>query len=1162
MRLTIVIIIASLMQISAAGLAQKISMSKSNASLKSIIQELTLKSHHDFLYTDQILKEFKPVNIQVKNIEFEELLEKVFINQPISYKIENKTVVLQMKKRSVRSENLSTNGPIDVSGTVVDEKGAPLPNATVRIKGTDNIFKTDPNGYFLMRSIDERSVLVISYIGYITKEVKVSKDMGIIPMALAEQVLSEIGVVSTGYQKLPKERAAGSFDLINNELYNRSTGTDVVSRLNGVSFATSLGGYQPPQGPLNHRISPLVKFSIRGLSTLLDGAKSPLLIVDNFPYEGDINNLNPNDVESVSILKDAAAGSIWGARAANGVIVITTKKGAFDKPLLISMNANVTIAAKPDLFYLPQMNSGDLMDAQTFLYQKGRFNGSLEDDYSPVPPVIDLLVKQKNDPGNPFYQQELASWRNNDIRNDQLKYFYRKAVNQQYALNISGGSKQINYYFSGGYDKNLESLKTNSFDRLNFKTNSTIRLVKNLEIEAGLMYTQNKYKERIINDPYTTYSYLRLADDEGNALAVYPNIIRKNYTDTAGRGRLLDWSYKPISDQYEMPRTITNLNLLLNLGASYKLNKLLTASVKYQLERNKGEDETRYNLGSYYTRGLINRFAQYNPGNPTSTVTFPVPIGNIIVPANSNAISSTWRGQLNFHTIWNDQHELNGIAGTEIRDSKTEEFKAGYIYGYYDDPVTLQPVNAIDRFPVYNYPDFFGTESIPSGATFSKLTNRYTSYFANASYTFKNRYVLSGSVRKDASNIFGVKPNRRGQPFWSSGLSWVISQEPFFNFGYLSYLKLRTTYGYQGNVSNRFSSYPIIVYRTGSNTVNQLPFASEINPPNPSLGWETVGMFNFGLDFSTKNNKISGSLEYYSKRSSNLIAPAPVPTSTGFAALPMNSANLQGNGIEVNLRSLNLELKKFKWESNLMFSYNKNTVTKYLLENTDANSFVMLAGGVLRPNAFRVGEEAYSLYAYKWAGLNPSTGMPMGYVNGQVSEDYTVIINGKASDLQNMGAITPHYFGSFLNTFSWHNFSLSANVIYKFDYVLGRNSIDYSGLSQGGLGNADYGNRWQKSGDEAHTNVPAFVYPTDFNASTFYLRSAANVIKGDHIRLQDILFSYTLNKKFYAFNNLKIYANMNNVGIIWKANKFGIDPDAGNFYPNPRTISLGFNASF
>ncbi|WGQ11544.1 SusC/RagA family TonB-linked outer membrane protein [Pedobacter gandavensis] len=1162
MRLTIVIIIASLMQISAAGLAQKISMSKSNASLQNILQELRQQTGYDFLYTDVVLKEFKPVNIKVKNADFEEVLKKVFSNQPISYSLENKTVVLQLKEQVNKFGSLSIRGPIDVQGTVVDEKGVPLPGASVRRKGTNSVTKTDPNGYFVWRSIDENSVLQISFMGYVTKEVKVSRDLGIIRMELADRVLSEVGVVSTGYQKVPKERATGSFDLVNNELYNRTTGTDVVSRLNGISFAANLGGYQRPSGQLNHRISPLVKFSIRGLSTLLSDAKSPLLIVDNFPYEGDINNLNPNDVESVSILKDAAAGSIWGARAANGVIVITTKKGAFDKPLLISMNANVTIGAKPDLFYLPQMNSADLVDVQTFLYQKGRFNGSLASPYSYVPPVVDLLVKQSKDPGNPVYQQELDSWRNNDIRNDQLKYFYRKAVNQQYALNISGGSKQINYYFSGGYDKNLENLKTSGFDRINFKTNSTIRVVKNLEIEAGLMYTQNKYKERIVNDLYAPYSYLRLADDEGNALAVYPTSIRKNYTDTAGRGRLLDWSYKPISDQYEMPRIITNLNLLLNLGASYKLNSALTASIKYQLEKNKGADETRYNLGSFYTRGLINQYAQYNAGNPTSAVTFPIPIGNIIVPANSSAISSTWRGQLNFHKTWNDQHELNGIAGVELRDSKTDGFNAGPIYGYYDDPISLRSVNAIDKFPIYNDPDYFGTATISSGASFSRLVNRYTSYFANASYTFKNRYILSGSARKDASNIFGVKPNRRGQPFWSSGLSWIISQEPFFNFEYLSYLKLRATYGYQGNVSNRFSSYPIIAYKSGSSTVNQLPFASAVNPPNPSLGWETVGMLNLGLDFSARNNSISGSLEYYRKRSTNLIAPAPVPTSTGFSTLTMNSADLKGTGVEVNLRSLNLEMNRFKWETNLMFSYNKNTVTKYLLENTDANSFVMSDGGVLKSSAFRKGEEAYSLYAYKWAGLNPVTGAARGYVNGQVSEDYQAIINGKVTDLQNMGSISPHYFGSFLNTFSWRNFSLSANVIYKFDYVLGRTSIDYSGLAQGGLGNADYAKRWQQPGDEVHTNVPAFVYPTDLNASNFYLNSAVNVIKGDHIRLHDIVFSYALNKRFYAFNNLKLYANMNNVGIIWKANKFGIDPDAGNFYPNPRTISLGFNASF
>jgi TonB-linked SusC/RagA family outer membrane protein len=985
--------------------------------------------------------------------------------------------------------------------------------------------------------------------------------MGIIQMTLADRVLSEVGIVSTGYQKIPKERATGSFDLIDNNLFNRSTGTGIISRLNGVSFAASLGGYQIVKGQLNHRISPLIKYSIRGLSTLLEGSKSPLLIVDNFPYDGDLNNLNPNDVENVSILKDAAAGSIWGAKAANGVIVITTKKGSFNRPLTISMNANVTISAKPDLFYLPQMNSGDLVDVQTFLYQKGRYNGSLSDMYSPVIPIADLLDKQSKDLGNPIYQQQLAALKNNDIRNDQLKYFYRKAVNQQYALNISGGDRQVNYYFSGGYDRNLESLNTNSFDRLNFKTNSTIRLIKNLELDLGLMYTQNKYKERTINDPYDPYPYLRLADDEGNPLAVYPVNIRKNYTDTAGRGRLLDWSYKPISDQYETPRLVTNLNLLVNLGASYKISKALTGSVKYQLEKNKGEDEIRYNLNSYFTRNTINSYAQYDAGNPNATVTFPIPIGAIINPSNSNSILNTWRGQLNFHEIWSEINELTGIAGVEIKENKTTKFDPGPLYGYNEDPISIQSVNNTTQYPLFNDPDYWGTSTIPGNASFSKLITRYTSYFANVSYTYKNRYILSGSLRKDASNVFGVKPNRRGQPFWSSGFSWVISQEPFFNFDFLNYLKVRTTFGYQGNVSNLFSSYPIITYAL-PNIITQLPTAGAINPPNPNLGWETVGMLNLGADFSFINNRLSGSLEYYIKRSDNLIAPAPVPANTGFLQLPMNSANLKGNGIEVILRSLNLELNKFKWETNLMFSYNKNKVTKYLLRNTTANSFIMSPGGGLRSNAFREGDEAYSLYAYKWAGLNPATGAPRGYVNGQISENYSALINGKVDDLQNMGAITPHYFGSFRNTFTWKNFSLSANIIYKFDYVLGKNSINYSGLVGRSPGHSDYGKRWQKPGDEALTNVPAFVYPTNINANTFYLSSAANVFDADHIRLQDIVFSYALNKRFYSFNNLKIYANISNVGIIWKANKFGIDPDAVDTYPNPKTVSFGLNASF
>lgn len=1164
-----------IMQVNANSFSQNITLNVKNVPLHRILEEIRTQTDYDFLYNQEVLKRSKPVTLNVKNAPIEKVLELCFSNQPLIYKIDNKSIVLREKSPfndlKLLEKLAGRLADITITGKVVDESGLPLPRAIIKYKDGSIAGTTNEKGEFKFATKSEYVVLVFSYVGYKTQEITISKENSnnlIISMFPDVTQLEKVDIVSTGYQSLPKERATGSFELIDNKLFNRSTGTDVISRLKGISFAADLGGFQTPTGPLNHRINPLIKYSIRGLSTLLNDANSrkPLLVVDNFPYDGDVNNLNPNDIENITILKDAAAASIWGTRAGNGVIVITTKKGTFDKPLAVSVNSNITIGGKPDLFYLPQMNSNDLVDYQSLLYQNGRYDGSLSDKYAPIPPVVDLLDKLSRSPSNTIIQRELSGLRTNDIRNDQLKYIYRKSVNQQHSLSINGGDSHIKYYLSGGYDENLENLRTNSFDRVNLRMNSTIRPIKNLDIETGILFTQSKYEEVGESDNYLSsfdpYPYLKLADDQGNPLAVYPNTVSKNYLDTAGGGRLLNWSYIPLAEINETPRIVKNQDILLNLGMVYKFNPVFNASIKYQYEKNKGEDESRYKIGSFFTRSIINQYAQYDAGNTNGKVFNPIPIGDIISPSNLDLTSNTLRGQINVNKVWNKVHELTATGGVEIKEVNSRTFNAGFLYGYNNDPITVQKINALEQYPRYNDLDYWGTDIIPSGSRFINLTNRYTSYFANVAYTYNNRYILSGSLRKDASNIFGVKPNKRGQPLWSAGLSWIISQEPFFNTSIFNYLKLRATYGYQGNVSNLFSSYPIIAYSSNPSPLNQLSYATTTNPPNPNLGWETVGTINLGIDFSMFNSRLSGSLEYYDKRSSNLIVPAPVPASTGFSTLPMNSADLHGKGIEVNIKGVNLDWRNFKWETNLMFSYNKSLVTKYLLSSSSARDFVMLGGGSLKSFAFKKGDEPYNLYAYKWAGLNPQTGAPRGYLNGQVSEDYTAIINGSVDDLQNMGSITPHYFGSFRNTFTWKNVSLSANIFYKFDYVLGRRSIDYTSLFQGGVGNADYAKRWQKTGDELITNVPAFVYPTNFNANSFYVSSAANVIKADHIRLQDIMLSYALPKRFYILKDLKIYANINNVGIIWKANKVGVDPDAGNFLPNPRTFAVGFNASF
>ena len=350
------------------------------------------------------------------------------------------------------------------------------------------------------------------------------------------------------------------------------------------------------------------------------------------------------------------------------------------------------------------------------------------------------------------------------------------------------------------------------------------------------------------------------------------------------------------------------------------------------------------------------------------------------------------------------------------------------------------------------------------------------------------------------------------------------------------------------------------------------PTSQVQNPPNPDLRWERTGQFNLGVDLASIHNRLSGSLEYYSKKGVDLLGPQLLAPQTGIGQnggtqFSGNTSSMQGRGVDVVLNSQNL-VGQFHWVTNFLFSYNTDWVTKYIPITN--NSQLVTTAGAGGSNAFVVGKPVHGLYSYRWAGLD-SVGNPQGMLNGKVSENYSGIKSlNDSSQLKYSGPLTPRYFGSFRNTFMYKGFSLSFNITYKFGYYFRRNSVRYYNLFNTGFnyGTQDYAKRWQSPGDEKKTNVPSLIYPTSSTSrDDFYNGSEVLIDKGDHIRLQDIQLSYDLTKRQIArlpVQGIRLYLYANNIGIIWKANHDGIDPDAipynGSYYtffPNPISISGG-----
>jgi len=1041
-----------------------------------------------------------------------------------------------------------------VTGTVFQADGRALSRVNITTADLKASAMTDSLGYFQITIPSGESSLQISHIGYFRQTVSVPGDNGPLKIYLEQEVVS-IGeiVVSTGYQTLSKNKTLGSYTLIDNKLVNRAISTDIISRLENIA----------PGLLFDRRFNGSPSISIRGQSTIQSG-EGPLIIVDKFPYEGDINNINPNDIQSITVLKDAAAASIWGVRAGNGVIVITTKKGRLETPMTIQLNSNVTIGRKPDLFYNPQfLNSSDFIDVEQSLFEQDYYKWM--EDYSTHPamsPVVQLFIARRDGKiSNEEAQGQIARYREQDVRRDFSKYLYRNSINRQYSFSMKGGGSAVSYYLSGGFDQNDESLVRNGLDRVTVNSMLTYHPAKSVEISSNILYSHSKQAQNNGGSGTVTsgggkriYPYARLADENGNPLAVVRD-YNTDFISQAPAAGLLDWSYVPLQDLQNNNYSVNTDDIRMNMSARYQFTPWLDMEGRYQYEHQNRNTRDLQSQQLYSTRNLINQYAYTDD---KGILQFPVPQSDILENSYAELNSHAARVQLNFNKSWNDIHQLNALAGAEIRQARTTGL-SDLVYGYSDDLLTTSRVDYTTSYLIN--PDGY-TATIPDRSSLSYLTDRNRSYYGNLSYIYRERYMLTASARKDESNLFGVDANHKGVPLWSAGLGWQFSSEEFYPMKqWLPLLKLRATYGYSGNVNKSLTAYATGYYY--NNSVTDLPYVQIQTPPNPNLRWEKVRMINFGIDFECKNRLLSGSIEYYQKTGLDLIGKASLDPTIGYSVggrneFIGNNSALKGHGLDVQL-NVNKTVGNINWTAQLLYSNSTNKITRYDYKSNSISSYFL---SVATPVP---GNPRYSLYSLKWAGLDPETGDPQIYMNGEVTKDYGSILSKMSlEDMNCNGSALPTHFGSLRNSFRISDFTLGFNISYKFGYFFRRPSLSYSALFNTWIGHKEFSDRWRNPGDERLTQVPSMP-AAGASSSRDFVYTFADILveRGDHFRFQDINFSYDLQRSKYRwlpFNKVSVYSYINNIGIIWRANKHGLDPDyVFQPYPASQTYSLGIN---
>jgi TonB-linked SusC/RagA family outer membrane protein len=1041
--------------------------------------------------------------------------------------------------------------PLKVFGDIKSESNLPIIGATVVFKKGLSSSVSDNDGRFTILLRFQKDTLIITHIGYKPFQKLVDANLKFPLHVILISSVSELKevIVSTGYQDIPKERATGSFYKLNNQLLNQRVSPDIISRLDGLTSGLLIDNHDVQQQTIQ----------IRGLSTLRYDATSPLIVIDNFPYAGDIKNINPNDIESITILKDAAASSIWGARAGNGVIVINTKKAKANQPLTVNFNSNITLASRPNLFSANQIPVSSYIDFEKYLFGQGYYDSALSDPtYPPMSQVVDILNKQRNgELSGSQADQMINLLRGQDVRNDMQKYLYRIAVNQQYYLNLTGSGNNIRYLVSAGYDKDLNSLRGNDNDRLTIRSNNQIDLTSKWQLQTDFTLTRSN---ATVNSPggygsYKSYNasispYAKLVNSDGSPAAIdlYYN---KAFTDTAGAGKLLDWKYRPLQELANNDNKTMLTDILVNLGSTYKIFKWLKADVKYQYEQSWSNTNNLQNLNSYYTRDFINTFTQIN-GN---TVTYIVPKNGILNNSETINKQQAIRGQLTIDHSWNQKNQISAIVGSEIRETQSY-LTSGTVYGYDPNSLTTIPVDNVNLYPTYD--GIYGDSYITDYTRFSKYVNRFVSVFANAAYTYDNKYTLSVSARRDASNLFGISTNQKWVPLWSAGALWRIDREKFYDITWLPQLSARLTYGVSGNLAPNESALTRIAYIPAAQSPIRVPFVGIDAPPNPHLRWEQVATWNAGLDYSLFNNRISGSFDFYKKNSTDLINSVRLDPTVGFSSADQNSASISSKGMDVVINTINVD-GQLKWRSTVLFNYVNFKTTKNL--NPPSSQGLVSDGQYIFPV---LNYNPYVIVSYKWAGLDPKTGDPQGYVNGIVSKDYEAIERNSLDQQVIGGSALPPIFGTFRNTFDWNKFTLAVNITYKLDYYFRKPTTNYSTLITNGIGYTDYDTRWQKPGDEQHINVPSFVYPANYQRDQFYHYASINVERADNIKLNDIYLSYdfTPRNRLFGVKSFQFYLYANQLNLmLWKANKSSIDPDILYNVKPPVNYSVGIKAN-
>ncbi|RZT92310.1 TonB-linked SusC/RagA family outer membrane protein [Ancylomarina subtilis] len=1199
-RLLLMLLMLSVIHVSSIAAPQPalLRVDLKQTSLIEIFNTIKKQSDYTFLYSVEDVENINNISISNKTGDIETILDESLKGTNLEYKIKDSVIIIKPASNTPINNTNTVQEDKKISGVVTDEQGETLPGVSVVIKGTSTGVSTDINGKYQIEVPTKGAILVFSFVGMDPKEIAITDQTQInVTLGSSSEQLNE--VVVTGYQKIDRRLFTGSAAKIKTEEIKLESTPDVSRFLQGTVAGVSVDNVSGTFGA-----APVVR--IRGNASL-NGNNKPLWVVDGVILEdlievtaddltsgnlstvlsSGVAGLNPDDIEDIQVLKDASATALYGAQAMNGVIVINTKKGKVGK-MQVSYSGSMSIKERPRYSQFDIANSSSEISFYKELVRKGWIDlaSSVKaKDYGVMGKMYNGIANNEINwgPDGTFNEEFLAKYGN--ANTDWFETLFKNSISQQHSLSFSGGSERAKYYASISMYNDSGRTIADDVTKYTATMKGDFKLTDKLNI--GLKLSMNHRDQRLPGSKDRDFNavdgvYERDFDINPFSYALNASRSMRAY-DENGDLEFFRRDYSDFNVIHELRNNKVDLvstDVIAQFNLDYNIAKNLDFSSVFQARRNTAAREHRIHessnqanayraMGTQFIRDA-NQLLFLDPDKPNSNPISILPTGGFFNTVNNTLDFYSIRNSVSWNPSIEDTHIMSFLLGQEVKYTDRKEITSdGWGIQY-------------DRGGLFNeHPDLSKYLSLNNQTreSIEEISDRYIGYFLNAAYSYKGKYTFNGTVRRDGSNRLGKTSTARHLVSWNVSGKWNLSEEDFMsNYEKINLLSLKATYGLSGVMGPSASAIQkLVAYQTWR------PYDKETGVDvedltNNDLSWEKMYEFSVGAEAAFFNNRIYTDIAYYKRNSFDLIGAVRTSGLGGKATKYGNFADMEIEGFEIALNTVNVTNDSFKWTTNLNIDYNKSKITK--LENYDRiGDYVRNTGGDY------LGKPRRGLYSVRFNGLT-NQGMPtfIDSSGNPINENLSLQKRENVMDyLKYEGVLDAPLSGGMTNTFTYKNFSLGVGLVFRAGNKIRLD--DLFKLGTGGLREFGYSsiskdmlNRWSAPGDEAYTNVPGILsrrFDDDLDAQSLnlyelYNKSDVRVADGSFIRLKTISLSYNLPKTFT--NNLgiqraKISLQAQNVLLLYSDKKLnGLDPEfyrsGGVALPIPRTFTFSLNVGF